>query len=660
MSTAKSKKKAAKDLASGVSKTLVTVELKDIIKDNYRQEIDKERLKSLSENIKENGILQPPGVYYMEDGSIGLIYGKRRTLAAEMAGLTTIEAYLYEGITEAQIEELSIIENVQREQPSDYDTYVAVKKLTNSGMKMKEIASKLGISKYMVQKMSSLMSVPQDLMEMMKSGKLKMDVLLYIGSLEPELMKAIQEYIVNAGEDAEDLTVDDIQSEFVNEESLDRAPFDIRDASLYKKAGACTSCIFGTIHNVLLAEQYSGRRICTNMACYSTKEKAAERKQLLENPFGCRTIMRSKSENPIYLAQLEQLIGFGFTVIDEKMESTLRLDPEFTTDENIVDGYDPERDSDQFRGFEHMIRREVNPNDNEAIEAAIDENLSDPLFIEGLYRKVCEFVLNNKHLIYFDTTFMDAFEGKFVVPTLEVEPITEWLTSVGLNPVDVLSVDNDEDEEEINSDEYHDEDDEEDASVAPKAPKVTYTDSVQAGKLIEKIKRSNDLPKEKIVEFMSKQALDELSGTMNLSDPEAMDVLNLDEEGQDKHDLALMMAMIQNGRAAKMVELYNNCNPDDQVDRYSNKYAHRLAIIALGNPLVRRKIELSFIYQYAFDNVYVNPQKQDPVLEAICNYPKAKDVLTSFIAGTHASYEAKRKKYEEKLEALVVKEEVSA
>ncbi len=78
-----------------------------------RKIFDQERLKELSANIKQYGILQPIVVNKKGDGYI-LIAGERRLRASKMANLTTIKANIL-NISDNKLREIALIENIQRE-----------------------------------------------------------------------------------------------------------------------------------------------------------------------------------------------------------------------------------------------------------------------------------------------------------------------------------------------------------------------------------------------------------------------------------------------------------------------------------------------------------------------------------------------------------------
>ena len=102
-------------------------------------------LKSLSESIKQNGVLQPLTVRKCELG-YELISGERRLRAGKMAGLSRIPCIII-NVTERSSALLALVENIQREDLSYFDEAVAIEQLIDLyGMTQEDAAAKLGMA----------------------------------------------------------------------------------------------------------------------------------------------------------------------------------------------------------------------------------------------------------------------------------------------------------------------------------------------------------------------------------------------------------------------------------------------------------------------------------------------------------------------------------
>lgn len=85
-----------------------------------RRFFNEERLRALAESIREEGVLQPLMVRPLEGGQFEIVYGERRWRAARLAGLPSVPARV-RTLTDAQVELLAAIENLQREDLNRYD-----------------------------------------------------------------------------------------------------------------------------------------------------------------------------------------------------------------------------------------------------------------------------------------------------------------------------------------------------------------------------------------------------------------------------------------------------------------------------------------------------------------------------------------------------------
>lgn len=116
------------------------------ISENPRTEFNDETLKELAESISKNGQLQP----ILIDKDNNLIAGERRLRAIKLLGKNKISAIVYKG-TAKDLNVLSVLENIQREDLSTLDLGNACFKLKNEhGWSQNEIAKHLHKSKQWV------------------------------------------------------------------------------------------------------------------------------------------------------------------------------------------------------------------------------------------------------------------------------------------------------------------------------------------------------------------------------------------------------------------------------------------------------------------------------------------------------------------------------
>lgn len=82
--------------------------------DQPRTDFDEEALNELAASIRQLGIIQPLSLRHTSDGNYQIIAGERRYRAALLAGLSTVPAYVRD-VNEAELTEMALIENIQRE-----------------------------------------------------------------------------------------------------------------------------------------------------------------------------------------------------------------------------------------------------------------------------------------------------------------------------------------------------------------------------------------------------------------------------------------------------------------------------------------------------------------------------------------------------------------
>lgn len=116
-------------------------------------------LDSLSASIKEKGLLEPIMVRPI-DGHYEIIHGERRWRAARMAGLKAMDVLVREA-TNQEAYELSLIENIQREDLTPIEEAKAFEQLQQQGYKQKAIASLIGKTQSYVAQKLRLLKVPE-------------------------------------------------------------------------------------------------------------------------------------------------------------------------------------------------------------------------------------------------------------------------------------------------------------------------------------------------------------------------------------------------------------------------------------------------------------------------------------------------------------------
>lgn len=154
---------------------VVNLAIDDIDKNPYqtRYGMDEESLEELAESIRINGVVQPVVVRPAEkEGRYILILGQRRCLASKMAEKTTVPA-LVKRVSEQQAAEMTIVENLQREDLSPLEHAEAFKVLSQKfGLTQQQIGERVGLARESVSNYMRLLKLPERVMEYMAQKKL--------------------------------------------------------------------------------------------------------------------------------------------------------------------------------------------------------------------------------------------------------------------------------------------------------------------------------------------------------------------------------------------------------------------------------------------------------------------------------------------------------
>ena len=163
-------------------------------RDQPRKNFDQEALEELAKSIKEYGLIQPI-VVTKKDGYYGIVAGERRWRASKIAGLTEIPAIIRED-NERINSEISLIENMQREDLNPYEKALGVRTLIdNYGLSQEEVAKKLGKGRSTIANIVRILNLEPRVLEMAKEGKLTeghCKALLAITDPEKQYKTAIQ------------------------------------------------------------------------------------------------------------------------------------------------------------------------------------------------------------------------------------------------------------------------------------------------------------------------------------------------------------------------------------------------------------------------------------------------------------------------------------
>lgn len=150
-----------------------------------RRDFDKDTLEQLADSIRQAGVLSP--ILVVESGSrFRIVAGERRFRAARIAGLETVPC-IVRSMTNAQQMEAALIENLQRQDLNPIEEASAIRSLMQEcGYTQEEAAKRLGKSRPAVANLLRLLSLPQEVMDMVTAGELSAGHARVLAGVSPE------------------------------------------------------------------------------------------------------------------------------------------------------------------------------------------------------------------------------------------------------------------------------------------------------------------------------------------------------------------------------------------------------------------------------------------------------------------------------------------
>ena len=148
-----------------------------------RKIFDNDKLKELSESIKEHGVFQPIIVKKSIKG-YEIIAGERRYRASKLAGLEKIPA-IVRNFTDNQMMEIALLENLQRENLNAIEEAVAYKSMIDKmNITQDELSKKVGKSRSHITNILGLLRLPLEVQKLLVDEKISMSHARVISKLE--------------------------------------------------------------------------------------------------------------------------------------------------------------------------------------------------------------------------------------------------------------------------------------------------------------------------------------------------------------------------------------------------------------------------------------------------------------------------------------------
>lgn len=138
-----------------------------------RKVFDKEAMEQLAESIRVNGVLQPLLVRPLATGNYQIVAGERRWRAAKIAGLSEVPVVIRDDLSEEQVMQVALIENLQRENLNPIEEAQGYRELIDTyKMTQDQLSKALGKARSSIANSLGLLTLPVGVRDLLSDGKL--------------------------------------------------------------------------------------------------------------------------------------------------------------------------------------------------------------------------------------------------------------------------------------------------------------------------------------------------------------------------------------------------------------------------------------------------------------------------------------------------------
>jgi ParB family chromosome partitioning protein len=248
---------------------------------NYRKYISQKKLEDFAAEIAVHGIISPVTVRRMPNGSYQLVVGERRILAARLNNFTSVPAMVRE-LTDQQVTEIQLAENLQRVDPHPLDESHGIAIMQSAGMTIDEIAARLGKSKAFVYTRIKISTLTEDLKEMFIEDKINLLEAAEIAGLSAQSQAEFYEQHCKDWK-KKNFSLNNLRYLISRYRyDLKNAPFDTSDTQLLAGAGACHKCPLNSATLKSLFPEMAKEAVCSGKSCYQQKCLAQSERSILK------------------------------------------------------------------------------------------------------------------------------------------------------------------------------------------------------------------------------------------------------------------------------------------------------------------------------------------------------------------------------------------
>lgn len=150
-----------------------------------RQYFDEVAITELADSIRQHGLIQPIVVRPMEEG-YQIVAGERRWRACRMLGMSEVPVVIKE-FSDEETAQIALIENIQRQDLNPVEEAAAYRALMDEyGMTQEALSKAVGKSRSAIANSVRLLNLPDEIVEMLKKGKLSAGQAKAIASADSE------------------------------------------------------------------------------------------------------------------------------------------------------------------------------------------------------------------------------------------------------------------------------------------------------------------------------------------------------------------------------------------------------------------------------------------------------------------------------------------
>jgi len=165
------------------------IEVAKVVKNPFQPRLNFEpaALEELKNSISEKGLIQPISVRKLPGGTYQIIAGERRFRAVSELGYERVPAYILDVKRDEDMLELSLIENIQREDLNPIEVSLGFQRLIDEcSLTQEEVAQKVGKERSTVTNFLRLLKLPQPIQESLVSRELSMGHARALVAIEDE------------------------------------------------------------------------------------------------------------------------------------------------------------------------------------------------------------------------------------------------------------------------------------------------------------------------------------------------------------------------------------------------------------------------------------------------------------------------------------------